>query len=340
MIRVLYITSANLLFRRGHVRNIIKTADALNKTGEAEVRVVSSHGGEWRKLLLWQVVEERKNFDILYFRDPKLIMPVLAARFLGKKIAFEIHGSEEWRFLSWLWRFSFRVSDGAVFITRELTKWYKPGEKPFVVTHVNAPDAELYQKSPEEIAAFKSAQGLPSDKKIFLYLGSTMWYDIPALLKMLTFVPGESVLVLAGLKEGEKNGIELAAKKLGVENRVIMFGRINAEEVPMWHLSADILLNPLAINYAGSVSSKVYEYLAAGKPIISSPGGANEEVLNDRENALIAAEPFAENFAAAAKELLENPDLARQIAEHAKEDARKYTWEVRARSIVELLKKL
>lgn len=340
MIRVLYITAANLSLRRGHVRNIVKTAEALQNTGEIEIKIVSSHGKENGGFLILSVLRERKNFDVLYFRDPKLILPVFMARLLGKKIVFEAHGSEEWRFLAWLWRLAFRMSDGAVFITRKLARWYEAGEKPHVVTHVNAPEPALYERSPQEILEFKEAHMLPEDKKILLYLGSALWYNIPSLLDMMQRLQGGNVLVIAGLKEGEKSKIAGLAQKLAVGERVLLFGRIDADEVPLWHLSADILLNPVAVLYAGSISSKIYEYLAAGRPIISSPGGANEEVLNDGENALVAGEPFGENFAAAAKKILENPALAGHLARRAKEDAKKYTWEVRARSIAGLLKRI
>ena len=340
MIRVLYITAANLSLRRGHVRNIVKTVEALQNTGEAEVKIVSSRDKEHGGFLMLAVFRERENFDMLYFRDPKLILPVFAARLLGKKIVFEAHGSEEWRFLAWLWRLAFRMSDGAVFITHKLAKWYGAGEKPHVVTHVNAPEILRYERSANKIVEFKKTRMLPEDKKILLYLGSTLWYDIPSLLGMVTLLPRENALVIAGLKESEKSKMSDLAQKLGVGERVLLFGRIDANEVPLWHLSADILLNPVAVTYAGSVSSKIYEYLAAGRPIISSPGGANDEVLNDGENALLAGEPFAENFARAARKILENPELARHLSEHAKEDAKKYTWEARARSILGLLKRI
>lgn len=340
MIRVLYITAANLSLRRGHVRNIVKTAEALGNTGEVEVKIISSRDKERGGFLALAVFRERKNFDVLYFRDPKLIVPVWAARMLGKKIVFEVHGSEEWRFLAWLWRLAFRMSDGAVFITRKLAKWYRAGEKPHVVAHVNASDLPLYERSSEEISEFKKTHMLPEDKKILLYLGSTLWYSVPSLLGMVKLLPEGNALVIAGLKEDERSKIALTAKKLGVEERVLLFGRIPADEVPLWHLSADILLNPIAIWYAGSVSSKIYEYLAAGRPIISSPGGANDEVLRDGENALVVGEPFAENFAAAAQKILEDTELARRLSKSAREDAQKYTWEVRARSIAGLLKRL
>ena len=91
------------------------------------------------------------------------------------------------------------------------------------------------------------------------------------------------------------------------------------------------------ITYPGSISSKLYEYLASSRPIVSSAGGANREILEDGKNALIVDPPTAENFAKAIERILQDENLRRLLSENAFESAKKYTWQKRAEIIYQFL---
>jgi hypothetical protein len=81
---------------------------------------------------------------------------------------------------------------------------------------------------------------------------------------------------------------------------------------------------------------KMFEYLAAGVPIISSDLPALTEVLTDGENCVLvpAAEPLA--WIAALDRLVVDRDLGRKIGRRAHSDYReRYTWSRRARAIID-----
>jgi glycosyltransferase involved in cell wall biosynthesis len=361
MIRVLYITRARLSFSRGHTRNIVKTAEALNAIANISVHVVSSntdilsfqeittkHGVtknfayDSAQPLFVYILKHRSSFDVLYFRDPKLFYVAFVARFLlRKKVVFEIHGNKEWKSLVLLWLASFWIAHGALFITDRLRKWYNPRCKPWILVHVSAPD-NIYSKGPlpsrEEL---RDALRLPRDACILLYLGSAFWYRLDVFIAMMPYVPERCVLVLAGLKDDEIPALASCAKEKKVQTRVRFVGRVEPKNVPNYLFAADVLLNSYTDHiFDGGVSSKLYEYLAIGVPIISYSAGANDEVLQHEHNALLVDSSAPRDYASAVTRVMEDATLARQLGAQAKRDSLQYTWEKRAERIVLLLQKV
>lgn len=353
MIRILFVTSARLSLRRAHTRNIIKTASSLAKDGfavciltkakEPDIeRVLIMHGVENILMpsnvisgsLLYTLVRLRHSFDVLYFRDPKLIILAFLARFfLRKKVIFEIHGNKEWKFLLPLWLSAHRLSHGVVFITKRLAEWYGR-TRPSIVVHMNAPDIELFKKNYTAKNILREELHLSQYAFILMYTGSALWNRVEVLVRGLTFLPNECFLVLVGLKEEEESIIRQQAQKLGVEERLIIKQRVDPVDIPKYLMAADVLLVPPgSIAYEGSMASKIFDYLASGVPIISHVHGANREILTDMENALIVETDRPEDFAHAIGRLRDNPRLAQEIAENARKDAGRFTWEARAKTI-------
>ena len=350
---VLYVTRAKLSLSRAHTQNILKTAEYLNEYDELSVVVFSSaiepknvqeifdakmvkqpfllDIASKRRSLFLMIVRDRKNFDLLYFRDPMLWPQAFFVRLiLGKKVVFEVHGSHEWRFAKLWWKFSLASAHGLVFITDGLKQYYQT-KKENVVAHTNGVELEKYDAFLDMLALRKNLN-LPIDKKIIMYVGSFLWHSIELLADISRTLPADAVLVVVGLARRERANI--------LPQSVICIERVESKEVPRYLLAADILINPLSIEFPGSISSKLYEYLAAGKPIVSTKGGANNEILIDGENALIVDDITVESFERAIKKVLENSDLRRILSENALVSARKYTWQARAKKIASLLKQL
>ena len=83
---------------------------------------------------------------------------------------------------------------------------------------------------------------------------------------------------------------------------------------------------------------KIFEYMSAQKPIISSDLPVLQEVLSHRENAILCSPDDIENWANAIYELRDNPELRNEISAKAyREFEAKYTWDRRAKTILESL---
>jgi glycosyltransferase involved in cell wall biosynthesis len=74
---------------------------------------------------------------------------------------------------------------------------------------------------------------------------------------------------------------------------------------------------------------KMFDYLAAGRAILSSDLPVIHEVLDDN-SAVFAAPEDVEAWSAALNRLLSSPDLRTRLAEQARCAASHYTWAARA----------
>jgi glycosyltransferase involved in cell wall biosynthesis len=80
---------------------------------------------------------------------------------------------------------------------------------------------------------------------------------------------------------------------------------------------------------------KLFEYMATGRPIISSDLPVLREVLVDRENALLVPADKPDCWENALRELLEQPDLRRRLGRAARQLLLdEYTWDARARRVL------
>lgn len=113
----------------------------------------------------------------------------------------------------------------------------------------------------------------------------------------------------------------------------------------------DVLLMPyqerVSIGVAGHDTArwmspmKMFEYLAAGVPIISSDLPVLREVLRDGENCLLACPSDIDSWLVALDRIAGYPELAARIASNAyNQYERQHTWTRRAEKIIEAARKL
>jgi glycosyltransferase involved in cell wall biosynthesis len=85
---------------------------------------------------------------------------------------------------------------------------------------------------------------------------------------------------------------------------------------------------------------KAFEAMAAGRPLVASDLPSSREILRDGENALLVPPGDAPALAAALGRLLDDPLLARRLAEAAWREAAAYSWGERARHLRALFDEL
>lgn len=82
---------------------------------------------------------------------------------------------------------------------------------------------------------------------------------------------------------------------------------------------------------------KLFEYMASGRPIIASDLPALREVLNDK-NALFFKPSDASDLARVIKMLISSQTLGYHLSQQALADVKEYTWDKRAKKILEFIK--
>jgi len=149
----------------------------------------------------------------------------------------------------------------------------------------------------------------------------------------------EASFVWAGGAPADVDEWRARGLALGLEN-VTFTGFVPNERLPLHLAAADILLMPyarsIAISSGGGNSAlisspmKMFEYLAAGRPILASDLPVFREVLDERNAALCPPED-APAWALALRDLLANPKKRAALSSQARADSARYTWVERAR---------
>lgn len=118
-------------------------------------------------------------------------------------------------------------------------------------------------------------------------------------------------------------------------DRVRILPRQERQEIPSYIAAADILLSTR--EEGGNIPLKVFEYLAAGKPIIASDIPAHRSVLTD--DLALLYKPGPMGLCEAITALTENPERAQRLGANAVEFARTHlSWEAFRKSLGEVYK--
>lgn len=211
--------------------------------------------------------------------------------------------------------------------------------------------AEYHMHTPAIVAADgvdleqiqKLTHSAPNPSPILLYLGSLHpWKGVDVVIRAMPNVSNEAVLHVAGGNEARIEELRRLARDIGVERRVVFLGKIAPRQRFGLINTADICLLPLTESSIGARYTsplKLFEYMAAAKPIVVSDLPSMHAVLHSEKTALMAQPGKPESFATAINLLLANPELRRAIGHAAAETAKtSYSWTHRAMLIADFIK--
>src|SRR6185503_7628942 len=156
------------------------------------------------------------------------------------------------------------------------------------------------------------------------------WKGVDVLLEAIARLPGARGLIIGGHPaEPDLARTKATATRLGIAERVTFTGLVEPARVPELLTQADVLVLP---NPASAISTrytsplKLFEYMAAGRPIVSSDLPSIREILRDGVNALLVPPGDPSALAAAIDRVLTDPELAARLARAALDDVPNYSW--------------
>jgi glycosyltransferase involved in cell wall biosynthesis len=124
---------------------------------------------------------------------------------------------------------------------------------------------------------------------------------------------------------------------------VTFTGFIPNSELPLYQAAADILLMPYSRSIMGSSGTadsasvaspmKMFEYMAAGRAIISADLPVIREVLNEK-NVVFCEPDNIRDWRLAIETLLDNETRRIELGNQARQDVQGYTWVARAKRIM------
>jgi glycosyltransferase involved in cell wall biosynthesis len=163
------------------------------------------------------------------------------------------------------------------------------------------------------------------------------WKGVDLIIEAVTALPDTRALIIGGHEqEPDLARVRGLALQLNCASRVTFTGLLPPPAVAARLRDADVLVLP---NPASAISSdftsplKLFEYMAAGRPIVASDLPSIREVLTHERNALLVAPGNASALTAAIRRVKDDRDLGWRLAAQAAEDAREYTWDRRAEKL-------
>lgn len=172
---------------------------------------------------------------------------------------------------------------------------------------------------------------------ILLYLGSLHpWKGVDTLIRAIPYVTGPAILHIVGGNQKRIGELSSLAAELGVSQRVVFAGSVDPGRRFEWIHRADICLLPLTeTSIASRYTSplKLFEYMAAGKPVIVSDLPSMRAVLTQNKNALMVKPDDPHEWATAIGQLLESRALAEKLGRASINVANQYSWLSRAKLV-------
>jgi len=293
-------------------------------------------------------VASQERADLYYTREASIAYWLTQ---MGLPTVYEAHVAPKWG-QRWLLKMLARQQELRLvvsltsFIRDEFVKMGFCREKLAVLP--DGVDLSLFQNLPDRDDCRRHLN-LPLDRPIIGYIGRfrtmEMEKGIPELVEAMAYlaqIQGAEPLLLCvgGPMEVVPDYLERARRLGAPEHRLKFVDRVPNREVPLWIRSFDLAIAPFpnTEHYAYFMSPlKLFEYMAAGVPIVATDLPSLREVLRHGENAWLVSPNDPKALAEGIRHLFENPDLARKLSAQAKEDVKQYTWERRAATILKFL---
>jgi glycosyltransferase involved in cell wall biosynthesis len=151
-------------------------------------------------------------------------------------------------------------------------------------------------------------------------------YNVACVLRAFARVQAQhpdATLTLVG--SGSQDAfLRTLARTLRLRN-VAFVGRVPPSEISRYYADSDIYLQAPSID---NMPLSVLEAFASGLPVVSTNVGGIPSILRDGVDGLLVPHDDHEALAAATMRLLDDPDIARNLATSARATLATYQWPV------------
>ncbi len=218
------------------------------------------------------------------------------------------------RLSEWLERFLYKRADSLVINSPGFMEHVssRGGECVFVVP--NGVDVAMFDQTADS-GGFRSEHHL-QDKFVLLYAGAHgVSNDLGTILDAAEILKDAPSIRFVLLGDGkEKPALQEKARKLSLSN-VLFLPPVPKKDMPGTLAGADAcvaILKPIEA-YTTTYPNKVFDYMAAGKPVLLMIDGVIREVVEDADAGIFIEPGDAEGLAVAVQELEADPALGDRL---------------------------
>ncbi|MFA5022545.1 MAG: glycosyltransferase family 4 protein [Patescibacteria group bacterium] len=278
-----------------------------------------------------------KKSDLIYSRDE---FSLFFLCWFKKNLVFELHTFPKSK--KFLYKIIFQRVKKIVVITDKLKQLVLElgiaADK--IIVCPDGVDLNDFQLSGDK-KSLRQKLNLPQEKNIILYTGHLFnWKGVYVLAKASKYLSENELIVFVGGMEHDSKKLADFIAQEGLKN-ILLVNHQAPTAIPQYLAAADVLVLPNSAKKAISVSytspMKMFEYMAAQRPIVASDLPSIREILNEN-NAILVKPDDSQSLAEGIKLALQNGVLSGKISAQALLDVQKFSWQNRAKNILESIK--
>lgn len=191
----------------------------------------------------------------------------------------------------------------------------------------NIPDAS---QLPPAVRSENGDRPSADSDRLALYVGAlTTGRGLELSIMALTRLENARLRLVGPARPAYRKQLEELARTEGVTNRVEFAGAVSPDELIEAIREASVglaLIQPICLSYRMSLPNKVFEYVAAGLPVLGSDLPAIGALVNEHRIGLLAEPGEVDDVAAKLGEMLE-PDRNSAFRDAAREAAQILNWD-------------
>ena len=267
----------------------------------------------------------REKLNLIVERETSFGAGALASLFTGIPLILEIVGPRYSRLSAW------RSTRIFYYTESMLRGWVDRGKCVSVPAGVNL---TLFRKDEQLGKICRERLGMNSSVFVIGYVGTFQdWHGIQDLVTALVALKKihsvKALLVGPGYERYEE-----ISKSKGLENVCLFTGPVDYREVPGYINACDLMValynpnaNALRKKYGIGSPIKVLEYMACGKPVISTRVKPIDQVVHENKDGILVEPGNPSEVEKCIRDLLSNPAKQLELGENGKQlVASKYSW--------------
>ena len=282
-----------------------------------------------------------KKVDILVANDLDTLLPnVLIKKLRRKKLVYDAHEyfcgileiqhrprvKKTWQRIE---KYCFPKTDAVITVSQSIADKYKEEYGKEVAVVRNIPVLGEGRRLKAESAKARKGEGV-NDKFVVILQGNAIHKDRGGeeIVEAMPFIHNADLLIVG---QGDMIPyMKERVKELNLQERVTFTGRVTPEILRTYTASADLGIafdKNVSPNHYYSLPNKLFEYIHAGVPVISSDLPERKRIIEQYEVGAVLTDLEPQTVANAINSILGNEELLVRLKENCGVAAQELNWE-------------